>query len=197
MEYRRIDEMIVVEGKNDTNRLKRFFKCDTIETNGSAISGSTLEKIKLALDRRGVIVFTDPDYPGEKVRKTINEYVPGCKHAFLPREAAIDHRRNKIGIEHANEHELYQALLYAKTSFEKVPNGAEHDGISREDLHTAGLIAGPEAKQKRELLGKELKIGYTNGKQLCNRLTQFHISSDEFSQALRLVERKLDYDKHE
>lgn len=194
MEHLSIDEMIVVEGKNDTIRLKRYFLCDTIETNGSAISTATLEKIKLALNRRGVIVFTDPDYPGEKVRKTIHQQVPGCKHAFLPREAAIDHRRNKIGIEHAEKSELYQALLHAKTSFDKVSKGTEYEGISREDLHAAGLIAGSKAKQKRELIGIELKIGYTNGKQLYKRLIQFHISPEEFSQALRQVEGKLPHD---
>lgn len=32
-----IKEIIVVEGKNDTNTLQSFFDCDTIETGGDQI----------------------------------------------------------------------------------------------------------------------------------------------------------------
>lgn len=191
MEHISIDEMIVVEGKNDTITLKRHFSCDTIETNGSAVSAATIEKIKLASKKRGVIVFTDPDYPGEKIRKTIDRQVLGCKHAFLPREAARDHRRNKIGIEHANEEELYRALQEAKSSFDQASDNLGQEEITKQDLHAAGLIAGTQARQKRELIGMELKIGYTNGKQLYKRLAQFRITQEEFVKALREIERKL------
>lgn len=40
--------------------------------------------------------------------------------------------------------------------------------ITRQDLLDYGLIAGAQAKEKREKLGDELRIGYTNGKQLEN-----------------------------
>ena len=33
MEKKKIKEVIVVEGKNDTNHLKEFFDVETIETN--------------------------------------------------------------------------------------------------------------------------------------------------------------------
>ncbi|WP_280772204.1 ribonuclease M5 [Salipaludibacillus daqingensis] len=187
-----IKEMIVVEGKNDTNTLRRSFSCDTIETNGSAISDRTLEKIRLALKRRGVIVFTDPDYPGEKIRKTIDQYVPGCKHAFLRKEAAIDYRKNKIGIEHAKEEELRASLKAAQTSFSEDDVTSQWDEITREDLLKAGLIAGALAKRKRERLGDELNIGYTNGKQLFKRLKQFRVTKEEFQRATAKVEKELE-----
>ena len=41
-----------------------------------------MERIKAAQKRRGVIIFTDPDFAGEKIRKKIAAEVPGCKHAF-------------------------------------------------------------------------------------------------------------------
>ncbi|MCB6771170.1 ribonuclease M5, partial [Veillonella atypica] len=71
-----------------TAAIKRALDADTIETNGSAISESTIEKIRLAQEKRGAIIFTDPDFPGEKIRKTIAEKVPGCKHAFLDKQEA-------------------------------------------------------------------------------------------------------------
>ena len=57
----RIKEVIVVEGHHDTNVLQQYFDCETIETNGLALSAETLELIKEAQQRCGVIIFTDPD----------------------------------------------------------------------------------------------------------------------------------------
>lgn len=77
-----IKEIIVVEGKDDTTAIKRAVQADTIETNGSAISEETLKRIQHAQEKRGVIVFTDPDYPGRRIRAIIEERVQGVKHAF-------------------------------------------------------------------------------------------------------------------
>ena len=58
----KIQEVIVVEGKDDTANLRRFYEVDTYETRGSAINEDDLERIDKLNDLRGVIVFTDPDY---------------------------------------------------------------------------------------------------------------------------------------
>ena len=41
-----IKEVIVVEGINDTKRLKQFFDVDTIETHGMGLSDKTIDFIK-------------------------------------------------------------------------------------------------------------------------------------------------------
>ncbi|WP_161948980.1 toprim domain-containing protein, partial [Streptococcus suis] len=79
----KIQEVLVVEGKDDTANLKRFYEVDTYETRGSAISDDDLERIEKLHDLRGVIVFTDPDYNGERIRKIIMQVIPTVKHAFL------------------------------------------------------------------------------------------------------------------
>lgn len=63
---KKIKEVIVVEGKDDTKRIQRAVDADTIETRGSAIPEETLMLIKKLAKTRGVIVFTDPDFSGEK-----------------------------------------------------------------------------------------------------------------------------------
>ena len=55
---------------------------DTYETRGSAIDQDDLERIATLQELRGVIVFTDPDYNGERIRKIIMQEVPQAKHAF-------------------------------------------------------------------------------------------------------------------
>lgn len=178
----KIKEVIVVEGKDDTTAIKRAVDADTIETNGSAVNQETIDKIKRAQETRGIIIFTDPDYPGEKIRKTIAEQVSGCKHAFLPKEAAIAKNGKGLGVEHARVEAIREALRDAQVMRETIA-----EEITQEDLITAGFIGGEGSKERRIKLGKLLKIGYTNGKQLHKRLMMFQISKQEFAQALAVV----------
>ena len=106
----KIKEIIVVEGKDDTTAIQQAVHADTIETNGSAINEETIEKIKLAQGTRGVIIFTDPDFPGQKIRNTISEHVPGCKHAFIQKEDAIHKHGKGVGVEHASPDTIRRAL---------------------------------------------------------------------------------------
>lgn len=178
----KLKEIIVVEGKDDTTAIKRAVDADTIETNGSALNSDTIEKIKLAQKTRGVIVFTDPDYPGEKIRKTISEKVPGCRHAFLTKEDAISKTGKGLGVEHAAPKIIKEALKEAQLMKETI-----EEEITKDDLIIAGLIGGDGSKERRIKLGKLLKIGYTNGKQLHRRLMMFQISRQDFAAALAAI----------
>jgi ribonuclease M5 len=182
----KIKEVIVVEGKDDTTAIKRAVDADTIETNGSAVNETTIEKIKRVQQTRGVIIFTDPDYPGEKIRKTIAEKVPGCKHAFLPKEAAIAKSGKGLGVEHAAPEAIVEALKDAQMMHEDIT-----EEITQEDLILAGLIGGEGSKERRIFLGKLLKIGYTNGKQLHKRLMMFQISREEFAGAIERMRKEM------
>ncbi|KAB2328857.1 ribonuclease M5 [Cytobacillus depressus] len=181
----KIKEIIVVEGKDDTTAIKNALDADTIETNGSAISEETIEKIKLAQKTRGVIVFTDPDFPGQKIRNTIKEKVPGCKHAFLDKKDAIHKRGKGVGVEHASPEMIRKALQDAHIMHEETI-----EAITQDDLITAGLIGGAGARERREKLGKILKIGFTNGKQLHKSLMMFQISKEEFAAAIQAIRQE-------
>ncbi len=179
--------MIVVEGRDDTVRIRLAVDADTIETNGSAVNKATLDKIRLAKEKRGVIVFTDPDYPGERIRHLVNQAVPGCKHAFLRRDQAkAKHSRNKsLGIEHASVEDIQKALA----DVYELADVWEND-ITKENLINYGLIGGKEASGRRKRLGELLHIGHTNGKQLLKRLTQFQISKEQVDKAMEIIEQE-------
>lgn len=181
----KIKEIIVVEGKDDTTAVQQAVHADTIETNGSAINTETIEKIKLAQSTRGVIVLTDPDYPGQRIRNIISEKVPGCKHAFIEKENALHKRGKGVGVEHASPDVIRQALTGAQLMQEDVK-----EEITQGDLIAAGLIGGTQAKERREKIGKLLKIGYTNGKQLHKRLMVFEISKEAFAEALKVIRQE-------
>ncbi|MEK3806608.1 MULTISPECIES: ribonuclease M5 [unclassified Metabacillus] len=181
----KIKEIIVVEGRDDTTAIKRSVDADTIETNGSAVGDAVIEQIRLAQKTRGVIIFTDPDFPGEKIRKMVAEQVPGCKHAFLAKPDARPKNGRGIGVEHASKEAIRNALKDVKEEM------ADTDPvIHKSDLLAAGLIGGPKAKDRRERLGVLLKIGYTNGKQLEKRLHMFKITREAFAQAIEEIVRE-------
>ncbi|MCR8645876.1 ribonuclease M5 [Paenibacillus sp. N1-5-1-14] len=178
-----IKEIIVVEGKDDTVAIKRAVDAETIETGGSAINRAILDRIALAQQRRGVIVFTDPDHAGERIRKIISSKVPGCKHAFLPRELA--EYRGDIGIENASPEAIRTALKQVKTEYA----GAVSE-LTIEDLVEAGMLVHPQAAARRLEVGKILGIGYCNGKQFHKRCTAFQISREEFEAAVELIDKR-------
>ena len=59
-----IAETIIVEGRDDTNSIKRAVAAETIETHGFGIRRETWELIDKAYRTTGIIVFTDPDHAG-------------------------------------------------------------------------------------------------------------------------------------
>lgn len=181
----KIKEVIVVEGKSDTTKIQLAVEADTIETNGSAINEQTLDLIEHAQQKRGVIIFTDPDYPGERIRHIVAQHVPGCKHAFIPQEKAKAKSTGKsVGIEHAAVETIQEAL---KQVYEL--GAEEKSNIDKLDLIRYKLIGDPLAKKRRQLLGKKLHIGYTNGKQLLQRLHMFHIQKEELKKAMEEIEK--------
>jgi ribonuclease M5 len=183
----KIKEIIVVEGRDDTAKIHLAVDADTIETNGSAVNKDILIRIKHAKEKRGVIIFTDPDYPGERIRHIIDQAVPGCKHAFLTRDQArAKNSANKsLGIEHATIESIRHAL---KDVYELAD--IRDSEITKADLVTYGLIGGPQASMRRAKLGELLQIGHTNGKQLLKRLTQFQITKQQFEQAINVLQQE-------
>lgn len=179
---KRIKEVVVVEGRDDTTRLKQWFDVDTLETNGSALTDEMLEQMARLAKTRGVIVLTDPDFSGEQIRKKITEKVPEAKHAFITKKEARPKHQGSLGVEHASYEALKSALEDVMT-----PANEEISAIPEAWLWQAGLLAGNGAKWRRKRLGEKLHIGYTNGKQLKKRLAMFHITKEQFCQAMEEI----------
>lgn len=104
---------------------------------------------------------------------------------FQRKEEAIAKTGKGLGVEHASPQAIREALKDAQLMHESIS-----EEITQEDLLSAGLIGGEGAKDRRIMLGKLLKIGYTNGKQLHKRLMMFQISRQEFAEALSVVRQE-------
>ncbi|SDJ82250.1 ribonuclease M5 [Natronincola ferrireducens] len=177
-----IKEIIVVEGKDDVAAIKRAVDAELITTGGFALPPGVMERIKRAAEKRGVIIFTDPDFAGEKIRKTIAAQVPNCKHAFLPREKAM--KNGDIGIENASPENILIALKNARSqTIEK------RQEFTQRDLIINQLIGSEQAAVRRDHLGKLLGIGYGNAKQFLNRINNYGITREEWQKALKILGR--------
>jgi len=176
-----IKEIIVVEGKDDVAAIKRAVDAEIIVTGGFALPPSAMERIKTAAKRRGVIIFTDPDFAGEKIRGIISKEVPNCKHAFVPKEKAI--KDGDIGIENASPENILIALKKARS--QRIEKRQE---FTQQDLIENSLIGSDRASHRREEMGKILGIGYGNGKQFLSRLNNYDVTREEWHHALRILE---------
>ena len=173
----KINEVIVVEGKSDSQRLKSFFDVDTIETHGLGLNKETIEYIKEVNNKRGVILLLDPDTPGEKIRQRLNESIPNLKNAFLNSDEA--RKQNKVGVEHASKEIIEEALNNIITYTDK------NNTITNEELYKLGLLGNNNSKELRDKISKHFHIGKCNGKTLIKRLNMLNLSYNDIVGVLK------------
>ena len=109
--------------------------------------------------------------------------VPTAKHAFLNRGEAVPKSKTKgrsLGVEHASYEDLEKALSSVMGYYDD----EETFDITASDLMRLGLTMGIDSRQRREYLGEELRIGYTNGKQLLKRLRLFGVTLAEVEKCM-------------
>lgn len=181
MEKKIIKEAIIVEGRDDTAAINRAVEAVTIETHGFGMPDSIWPQIDKAYRDQGIIVFTDPDYAGEKIRRKIAEKYPECRQAFLPKGKAL--KNGNVGVENARPEDIIEALEKAHCTL------STGSGIFTEkDLSDWDLAGGPSARARREKLGNLLSIGYGNSKSFLRKLNQFQISREEFLEKVKELE---------
>ena len=174
----KIKELIVVEGKTDLIFLKSFLDADIVITNGSEVSHETLEFIKEANKRQGVIILTDPDFPGQRIRNIITEYIGDCKHAYIEKKKAV--KGKKVGIAETKKDDILEALTNV-VSYTK-ENGSN---ICESDLIDLGLTGTADSKAKREAICNHYHLGWCNAKQFLKRINMFGLTVDDLKEVLK------------
>lgn len=159
------NEVLVVEGKNDKARILAIFPhLQIITTNGSEISKETLDMIEELSKTNRIILFLDPDFPGERIRNKILERVSDCENVYINKSKAIDYKKHKVGVEHASIEDIKEALEHRISYSHKINN------LTTSDLYSLGLLGSLESSIKRKYLADRLHIGNPNGKTILNRL---------------------------
>ncbi|BCR21219.1 ribonuclease M5 [Borrelia miyamotoi] len=171
-----IKELIVVEGKDDAKRIKELFKCTIVETRGLYLTQETINILKKAIEKNGIIIFTDSDKAGNLIRQNILKRV-GClnqdkiKHAHL--------KSNNQEVEMSSKLEITKILKKIGTFY----NEKQKENLSLNDLIELGLT-GKQSKHKRKQIQKHLRLGSGNNKKLLERLNYFKITREEIEKII-------------
>ena len=170
------NSIIVVEGASDVQFLSTFVKSTFQITNGSSVPRETLEYLKEASKTKNIIVLTDPDYPGEKIRKTINGYIPSSLNAYVRKENSI--KKNKVGVAESTKEEVLESLSKIKVKDFNQVKGS----LTTLDLYNLGLV---NNKELRENISLKLKLGKCNAKTMYKRLLNNNIKLKQLCEIIK------------
>ncbi len=190
----KIHEIIVVEGLHDRQAVERAVLADVFVLGGDRTGHRIISELKRAAKVRGVVVLTDPDGPGERIRRRLDQAIGHCCHAYLAKSDAI--MGGRVGVEFATPTAITDAVRKALERERRVAGQVEGFGPSREpgfasgdfsteDLLLAGLMGTPEATKRREMVGERLGIGYANAKSFVNKMNALCVTRGEWEEALK------------
>ncbi len=172
----KIREVIVVEGLHDRDRVQKAVDADVIVTGGSHIKRQVFDDLARVAKTRGIIILTDPDHAGERIRRELAMRFPHAKHAYLPRREAIN--KDDVGVENATREAIHLALALVRTPMEQ-----SNPEILWEDLVRAGLVGKQNSAAQRERMGEALRIGYANAKTFFKRCQALGVTREEWDRA--------------
>ena len=182
----KIREAIVVEGRYDKNTLSQIVDAPILETAGFGIFNDKKQMalLRQVAEKRGLVVFTDPDGAGFVIRNHIKSAIPGkyLKHAYIPdipgkeRRKSAPGKEGKLGVEGMTPQIILNALRRA---------GATMDGevvttlsqITKQDMMELGLSGGKDSSSLRGMLLRKLDLPE-------------HMSANAMLQALNLLYSK-------
>ncbi len=162
----KIKQAVIVEGKYDKIKLSGIIDAPIIQTDGFSIfKDKELQKlIKLLAEKRGILVLTDSDSAGFKIRSFIGSTVnqKDIYHAYIPdifgkeRRKTEPSKEGKLGVEGVSEEVIMQALANAGVLYE---NTVEPERpITKLDLYEHGFTGGEDSSTKRALLLKYYQL---------------------------------------
>ena len=184
----KIKEAVIVEGVYDKIKLSGFLDGIIFVTGGFSVFSNKkrLETIKTLAKDFGIVILTDSDSAGFKIRNYIKQALPevSVKHAYIPDIPGKEKRKTKagkeglLGVEGVSEDIIIKALKSA---------GCEIDGaleekkssrpITKADLYLLGLSGDENSTKKRQTLacalGMPSKISANMLLSVLNRLLSF------------------------
>lgn len=174
-----MESIIVVEGLHDEINIKSVYpNANCVITNGSAVSIETINLLKELSKKYEIIIFTDPDSPGERIRNIISEGIPNACHAFLKNTNCRSKNGKKVGIEHASK----EAIIEALDKIYKPSNLA--DTITNNELFELGLNGSKESKLLRDKLSDYLNIGRPNAKTFLKRINLLRLTKKDLEELI-------------
>lgn len=163
----KIDRAVIVEGKYDKIKLSSVIDAVIIETDGFGIFN---DKEKQALIRRlaqtkGLLILTDSDSAGFKIRSFIKGIVPSEQivNAYIPdifgkeKRKTESSKEGKLGVEGVKPQVIIDALEKAGVICSETAE-IEKRQITKLDLYEDGLSGGQDSDALRKKLLNHLSL---------------------------------------
>lgn len=165
----KIKETIVVEGVYDKIKLSRFIDGVIMTTNGFGVfrDSRILKSIRSMAEKTGIVILTDSDSAGFKIRNYIKQAMPegSVKHAYIPDVYGKEKRKSEagkeglLGVEGIDDNIILEALRTSGCTIDgEVAAPKEGRKITKADLYKKGLSGGEGSGALRAALAKELGI---------------------------------------
>ena len=165
----RIKQAIITEGRYDKIRLSNIVDAVIICTNGFSIfkDKEKQELIKSLAEKTGIIILTDSDSAGFKIRSFIRGFVKNGEvlNAVTPdiygkeRRKLQPSKQGKLGVEGIPDQMIIQALINAgATELNSSPQPENSDPVTRSDLMVLGLIGSEGSAERRRMLQRRLGL---------------------------------------
>lgn len=163
----KIDRAVIVEGRYDKIKLSSILDAVIIETEGFGIFNNK-EKQKLIrklADTKGLLILTDSDSAGFKIRSFIKGIVPSekIKHAYIPDIFGKEKRKTepskegKLGVEGVKKELIIEALQKAGVFCEEIEKTEKRE-ITKLDLYEDGLSGREDSEALRKKLLNHLDL---------------------------------------
>ncbi|MDO4744344.1 MAG: DUF4093 domain-containing protein [Clostridia bacterium] len=194
-----IKETIVVEGKFDREILKKVTDAPIICTGGFSLytNKNIINSIRKMAERTGVIVLTDSDSAGFRIRNYIKQCVGErgvVKHAYIPSVEGKERRKDRpgkeglLGVEGMTE-ELLSQILKSVTEVKEYGIKDEPE-ITKTMLFEDGLSGGEGSSEKRRKLVKALGLPLRMSANAMLDILNSAIGYEEYKKALGEIENK-------
>lgn len=194
-----VKETIIVEGIYDKIKLSRFIDSVIIITHGFQVfsDSSILQSIKKMAAATGIVILTDSDSAGFKIRNYIKQSIPPqyVKHAYIPDIHGKEKRKKEpgkeglLGVEGIADSIIIDALIKAGCTVDgNCRQEKKGHKITKADLYKLGLSGGQGSHEKRielaRLLGIPMKISANMLLDIINRLLDY----DELCEIIQNIE---------
>lgn len=176
-----LSECVLVEGKDDQAALANVVDALIFASHGRQQRPELEKTLNTLGPRLGLIIFTDPDGPGRKIRQHYQRLYPYAKHAELKARDCRHKRSGRLGVAYAKPELLLRALQQAGARLsDETPN--ERYPIAF--LWEHGLSSAADSRQRRKEFCQALSLGELDSRQLWKVLNSGAFSSDEVRIAL-------------
>lgn len=159
MEKMRVSEVIIVEGKYDAAKLADIVDGLILTTDGfSVFKNEELRELIVTLGaQKGIVVLTDSDAAGFKIRKLINDISQNIivKNAYIPsiygkeRRKPLPSKEGLLGVEGVTDECIVSALRLAGVIEDNTMKGKP---IEYADLYNLGVSGTEDSAKKRRAL---------------------------------------------